>query len=151
MFNPFAVLKVLPKLFKRVASGEVLASDETTANFGYSRLRLTAKREAGSGEVYAVLSTISSDQRQHFHLNARELDEFANIARAMQSAARAGQPSGAFGASAAPDVSPRRIGKGRIAAPGTVWRIGILIASLLLIALMVRLLQRPDALFGALR
>ena len=137
MFNPFAGLKLMPKLFKRMASGEVLASGETTANFGLSRLRLTAKREAGSGEVYAVLTTISSGTRQHFHLSARELDEFANIARVVAVGGERGQGLGRFrrvGGAArrgAPGelggeraASPRRIGQGRRTAQGVFSRSG---------------------------
>jgi hypothetical protein len=163
MFNPFAGLKVMPKLFKRMASGEVLASDETTANFGLSRLRLTAKRESGSGEVYAVLTTISSDTRQHFHLSPRELDAFANIARVMQTTVREGERSDISRLSAAPSdaarqaslggakaASPRRTGEGREAMYGIFSKVGILVAAFLVMLLIVKLLLRPQGLFGGL-
>ena len=159
MFNPFAGLKLMPKLFKRMASGEVLASEETTANFGLSRLRLTAKREAGSGEVYAVLTTISSQTRQHFHLSPREFDEFANIARVVQAAVREGKGSDVSDGSAAPSdaarqatlggekaASPRRIGQGRRATQGVFSKVGILVAAFLVLLLIVKLLSRPDVL-----
>jgi hypothetical protein len=163
MVNPFAGLKLMPKLFKRMASGEVLASDETKVNFGLSRLRLTAKREIGSGEVYAVLTTISSDARQHFHLSAPELDAFANIARVMQATVREGGRSEASGSSAAPNdaappatpggakaARPRRIGEGGKATQGVVSKVGILVAAFLVLVLIVKLLSRPEVLFKIL-
>ena len=159
MFNPFAGLKVMPKLFKRMASGEVLATDETTANFGLSRLRLTAKREIGSGEVYAVLTTISSETRQHFHLSPRELDEFANIARVVQSTVREGERADVSRSSAAPSEAarqaalgrtnaarPHRIGRGRNGMQGIVSNVGILVAAFLVLALIVKVLSRPEIL-----
>ncbi len=163
MFSPFAGLKVMPKLFKRMASGEVLASDETTANFGLSRLRLTAKREVGSGEVYAVLTTIASETRQHFHLSARELDELANIARVMQSTVREGERTDISRLSAAPNeagrqatlgearaAAPRRIGQGGKAMQGILSKVGILVAAFLIMLLIVKLLLRPEVLFKIL-
>jgi hypothetical protein len=163
MVNPFAGLKVMPKLFKRMASGEVLASDETTANFGLSRLRLTAKREVGSGEVYAVLTTISSDARQHFHLSRRELDALANIARVMQSTVREGERTDTSRLSAAPNdaaqqatlagakaASPSRSAEGRKAMYGIFSKVGILVAAFLVMVLIVKLLLRPQGLFGGL-
>jgi hypothetical protein len=163
MFNPFAVLKILPKLFKRMASGEILAADETTANFGYSRVRLTAKREIGSGEPYAVLSVISSDNHQHFHLSPSELDALANIARVMQSKVRESKTSDASGLSAAPSDLTRRMFLGgakavsagqadkvREGRRGIVSKTAILIVALLVILLFAKLLQQPEALLKAL-
>ncbi len=159
MINPFAGLKLMPKLFKRMASGEVLAADETTANFGLSRLRLTAKREVGSGEAYAVLSTISSDNHQHFHLSPGELDALANIARAIQSKVREGKRPDVAGLSAAPDdasrpatlgwakaAAPRRFGRRGKVAPGVFSKVGILVAAFLVMVLIVKLLERPEIL-----
>ncbi len=152
MFNPFAGLKLMPKLFKRMASGEVLASDETTANFGLSRLRLTAKREMGSGEAYAVLTTISSDTRQHFHLSAGELDAFANIARAMQSTVRQSERSDLSRSPLAEGKAApsRRISEGREALQGVFPKIGILVVVFLVMLLIGKLLLRPEALFKIL-
>jgi hypothetical protein len=145
----------MPKLFKRMASDEVLASDETTANFGLSRLRLTAKREAGSAEVYAVLSTISSDVHQHFHLSPRELDELTNIARVIQSKVREEKPFDADDALGAPNsaarraraAAPGRIGDGRKAAQGVLFKVALLVVAFLVMLLIVKLLERPGALF----
>jgi hypothetical protein len=155
MFNPFAVLKIMPKLVKRMASGEVLAADETTANFGQSRVRLSAKREAGSSEVYAVLTTISSGAHQHFHLSPRELDELANMARAIQSKVRERKPLDAAEALGAPNsatrraraAAPGRAGEGRKAAQSVLSKVALLVVAFLVMLLIARLLERPGVLF----
>jgi hypothetical protein len=163
MFNPFAALQVLPKLLKRLASGEVIATGETTANFGQSRVRLTVKREIGAGGAYAVLSVISSNHNQHFHLSPQELDELANLARTMQTKVRENRSSDASGAPAALAApkrraifgraispSPRPFGVGRHAAPSGAFKVGLLIAALLLLFVVGMLLRRPELLLKAL-
>ncbi|MGD1016674.1 MAG: hypothetical protein ABR863_09595 [Roseiarcus sp.] len=155
MFNPFAVLKIMPKLVKRMASGEVLAADETTANFGQSRVRLTAKREAGSSEVYAVLTTISSGAHQHFHLSPRELDELTNVARAIQSKVRERKPLDAAEGLGAPNsatrparaAAPGRAGAGRNASQRILFMVGLLVVAFLVMLLIAKLLERPGVLF----
>jgi hypothetical protein len=139
MFNPLAWFRASGNTMRRIASGEVLASDETTANFGVSRLRLTAKRESSSGETYAILSMVARGNYQYCHLSSHELDEFANIAKTMQAAVRQGALAGSAELSA---QSQKPIETTRFLLPWSPFRmVGLMVVAFLLLLAVVTTFQ----------
>jgi len=87
MWNPVKIYGNLHLTLKRAIRGVVLEADSVVLESQFSDLYMSANEIEGS-EVFSVLSVRSGSGERTVQLNRQGLDEFANLARRIQTVVR---------------------------------------------------------------